>query len=139
LNSLAVSALALLTAQAIKIFTVSPPRPARIIGSGGMPSSHAAFVTCLATQIGITHGINSDFFAITAVFSLITIYDAGGVRRSVGEQAKILNRIITEVNPAELDREKDNIKRELKELIGHTPFEILAGMMLGFIIAILAA
>ena len=104
-----------------------------------MPSSHAAFVTCLATQIGIIHGINSDLFAITAVFSLITIYDAGGVRRSVGEQAKILNRIITEVNPAELDREKDNIKREFKELIGHTPFEILAGMMLGFIIAILAA
>ncbi len=138
MNILLISLLALFTAQIIKIFTVFPPSPGRVFESGGMPSSHSAFVTCLTTQIGFTNGIDSQLFAIAAVFSLITIYDSGGVRRAVGEQAKILNRLITKVELTNLEQEKDNIKREFQELIGHTPFEIIAGVMLGFIIAILA-
>lgn len=138
MNIFLISLLALLTAQTIKIFTVFPPKPGRIFGSGGMPSSHSAFVTCLTTQIGILQGVDSHLFAIAAVFSLITIYDSGGVRRSVGEQAKILNRVINKIDMSSFDKEKDNIKKEFKELVGHTPFEIIAGIMLGFIIALLS-
>ncbi len=137
MNILMISLLALLTAQIIKIFTVFPPQPQRIFGSGGMPSSHSAFVTCLTTQIAFIEGIDSHLFAISAVFSLITIYDSGAVRKAVGEQAKILNRLINTIELTSFEQEKDNIKKEFRELIGHTPFEIIAGIMLGFIIALL--
>ena len=130
---------ALLIAQFLKIFTVFPPRFYRIIGSGGMPSSHAAFVTSLTTMIGIEHGINSDLFAIVTVFSLIIIYDAGGVRRAVGEQANVINRLIQDLDLSRLEEEREYIKSELKELVGHTPFEIFAGIILGIIIGFLAS
>ncbi len=129
--------LALAIAQFLKVFNSYPPRFSRIIGSGGMPSSHSAFVTCLTTTIGLRHGLQSDIFAITAVFALITIYDAGGVRRAVGKQANVLNRILRELDLSRLEENKDLIKEELKELIGHTPFEILAGILLGLIIGLL--
>lgn len=134
---LELSLLSLIIAQFLKIFTVFPPDFSRIIGSGGMPSSHASFVSSLATSIGLKYGFSSDLFAIVTVFSLIIIYDAGGVRRSVGEQAKILNRLIRHLDLKKLDREKEIIKRDLKELVGHTPFEVWAGTFLGILIAIL--
>ncbi len=130
---------ALLVAQALKIFTVFPPRFYRIIGSGGMPSSHAAFVTSLTTMIGIKHGLDSDLFAIVTVFSLIIIYDAGGVRRAVGEQANVINRLVQDLDLSRLEEEREYIKKELKELVGHTPFEIFAGIILGIIIGFLAS
>lgn len=130
--------LALFIAQAIKIFTVFPPKFTRIIGSGGMPSSHAAFVSSLATMIGHKHGLNSDLFAVVMVFSLIIVYDAGGVRRAVGEQANVINRLIQDLDLSRLEEDREYIKNELKELVGHTPFEIFAGILLGIIVGYFA-
>jgi len=134
---LELSILSLIIAQLFKVFTTFPPDITRIIGSGGMPSSHSAFVSALSTSIGIKYGFSSDLFAIVAVFSLITLYDSGGVRRSVGEQARILNHMIMHFELKKLDRDKEVIKKDLKELIGHTPFEVWVGTLLGVIIAII--
>lgn len=103
----------------------------RMIGSGGMPSSHSAFVTSLATSVGLTDGFYSTTFAISVVFAMVVMYDAAGVRRAAGQQAQILNRLIEQWNNYE-KREK-----QLKELLGHTPVEVFAGAVLGIIIAVL--
>lgn len=137
---LTISLLSLFIAQFMKIFTDFPFDLTRIIGSGGMPSSHAAFVSTLSTTIGLKYGFDSDLFAIVTVFSLIIIYDAGGVRRAVGEQANVLNHLIEhlELKTINRNREKEKIIIEdLKELIGHTPFEVLAGAILGISIALI--
>ncbi|MBR5239759.1 MAG: divergent PAP2 family protein [Clostridia bacterium] len=104
----------------------------RCIGSGGMPSSHSSSVCTLATCIGIEHGFASHLFAIVVVFSLIVMYDAAGVRKAAGEQAKILNRIIKK-----FEKQEFQIDKELKELIGHTKPEVWAGALLGILIGIL--
>ncbi|MFI5359197.1 MAG: divergent PAP2 family protein [Halanaerobiales bacterium] len=136
---LAISLLSLFITQVLKIFTVYPFNFSRVIGSGGMPSSHAAFVSTLSTSIGLRYGFRSDLFAIVAVFSLIIIYDAGGVRRAVGEQANVLNKIIRNLDLKQLNRsaDKELIIKDLKELIGHTPIEVLVGTLLGILIALL--
>lgn len=135
----AISLLSLFITQVLKIFTVYPFNFSRVIGSGGMPSSHAAFVSTLSTSIGLRYGFRSDLFAIVAVFSLIIIYDAGGVRRAVGEQANVLNKIIRNLDLKQLNRsaDKELIIKDLKELIGHTPIEVLVGTLLGILIALL--
>lgn len=103
----------------------------RLVGSGGMPSSHTSFTVSLATIIGINIGIESIGFALAVAFSLIVMYDATGVRRATGKQAKILNRLLYH-NKGEI-----HLDEELKELIGHTPFEVIGGAALGFTIAFL--
>lgn len=96
-----------------------------------MPSSHSSFVTSLSTLVGIERGFQSTDFAIVCVFSLIIMYDATGVRRSVGKQAAILNQIIDDV------QHRKPIKHEkLKELVGHTPKEVLFGAILGILVAL---
>jgi len=139
MSILAISLLSLFITQVIKIFTVYPFNFSRVIGSGGMPSSHASFVSTLSTSIGLRYGFRSDLFAIVAVFSLIIIYDAGGVRRAVGEQANVLNKIIRNLDLKQFSRsaDKELIIKDLKELIGHTPIEVLVGTLLGIIIALL--
>ncbi len=105
----------------------------RLIGSGGMPSSHSAFVTSLATGVAIADGFASTSFAISFVLALVVMYDAAGVRRAAGQQARILNRLIE-------DWQTDNAEtrqKRLKELLGHTPAEVFAGAVLGIVIAIL--
>lgn len=134
LNTFSVAFLAMFIAQFLKIFTARPFSVSRIMGSGGMPSSHSSFVSSLATIIGLKYGFQSDLFAITTVFSLITMYDATGVRRAVGKQANILNHLIRDIGANE---NKKVIYGELKELIGHTPKEVLAGAFLGISIALL--
>lgn len=104
----------------------------RFVGSGGMPSSHSSFVTGLATSVGIVKGYDSPEFAFSLVFSLIVMYDAAGVRMAVGKQAKIINAIVDDFQR----RRKDPLnEKRLKELIGHTPVEVLAGAVLGIAIA----
>lgn len=103
----------------------------RMIGSGGMPSSHSAFVTSLAMSVGLKDGFYSTTFAIAVVFAMVVMYDAAGIRRAAGQQAQVLNRLIEQWNNSET-REK-----QLKELLGHTPVEVFAGAVLGVIIAIL--
>ena len=103
-----------------------------IVSSGGMPSAHSAMVSALATSVAMTNGFDSTFFAITVVLALIVMYDAAGVRQSVGQQSVVLNRIILE-----LKRRQPLVKIEadIKELMGHTPFEVIAGGALGILLA----
>ena len=121
-------------AQFLKVFSKRPFNFSRIASSGGMPSSHSSFVTCLATVIGVKHGFNSDLFAVVVVFALIIMYDATGVRRAVGEQAKIINRLIEDLTTGE---KKEMIYKELKELVGHTPVEVLVGAVLGILLGLI--
>jgi hypothetical protein len=103
----------------------------RLFGSGGMPSSHSAFVISLASVTGIDMGLDSPLFGITIAFALVVMYDAAGVRRAAGKQARVLNRLFHH------SEGKLHLDEELKELIGHTPVEVIAGALLGFAIAIL--
>ncbi|OPJ56950.1 divergent PAP2 family protein [Alkalithermobacter paradoxus] len=104
----------------------------RFVGSGGMPSSHSSIVTSLTTAVGLKRGYSSVEFAISLVLALIVMYDAAGVRRAVGKQAQILNTMIEDIHA----HKKDVFTEErLKELVGHTPIEVLAGALLGIIIA----
>ena len=97
-----------------------------------MPSSHSSFVMGLATAVGLTHGWESTYFAICISFSLVIMYDAAGVRRSVGKQAIILNKMVEDIHKK---NKKQLTEKRLKELIGHTPVEVFAGAILGIVLA----
>jgi acid phosphatase family membrane protein YuiD len=101
----------------------------RFLESGGMPSSHTSFVIGLTTAVGKLAGYDAPIFAVSLVFSLIVMYDASGVRRSVGKQAKLLNYLVIE-----LFEHKHLEEEKLKELVGHTPFEVIAGAILGMVV-----
>jgi acid phosphatase family membrane protein YuiD len=102
----------------------------RFVGSGGMPSSHTSFVMSLATSIGKIYGWASPLFAMAICFAFVVMYDAAGVRRAAGYQAKVLNMIIDD-----LAHHKPLGNERLKELLGHTPKEVMAGAILGIVIA----
>ncbi len=102
--------------------------------TGGMPSSHSASVMCLSTMVGIREGFDSLIFGVTLYFSLIIMYDAAGLRRAAGEQAKIINTLIKEVGEG-----KGIENKKLKELLGHTPKEVFTGALLGILIGVLFA
>jgi len=103
-----------------------------LMSSGGMPSSHSSFVTAVTTVIGLTEGFDSPIFALGAIVSLIVMYDASGVRRAAGNQAKVINDLIASI-------ENPNIKldKKLKEMLGHTPVQVAAGAVLGIAIALI--
>jgi len=102
----------------------------RFIGAGGMPSSHSALVVSLATSVGKLEGYDSPIFAVAFTFALIVMYDAAGIRRAAGKQAAVLNDILEQIQT------KRSISEEkLKELLGHTPIEVFAGALLGFVIS----
>lgn len=101
--------------------------------SGGMPSSHSSSVMSLVTVVGLARGVQSIEFAICAIFAAIVMYDAAGVRRAAGTQAKVINKIADNL-------EKDGyeiLEENLKELLGHTPVEVVTGALLGVIVGIL--
>ena len=106
----------------------------KFVSTGGMPSSHTSSVMALVTSVGITEGINSINFAIALVFAVVVMYDAAGVRRSAGQQAKVLNRIVADM--VEKDGKKF-LEKDLKELLGHTPVEVLVGAAVGMGVAYL--
>ena len=123
-------------AQIIKVFTgVFKLRkfsiPALLFGNGGMPSSHSASVTALAISCGLCYGFYSGYFAISLMFAIIVMGDAAGVRRETGEQAKILNRITADLFK---HASPEEINRNLKELVGHTPLQVVIGSALGLAI-----
>ena len=99
-------------------------------GSGGMPSTHSTLVSSLTTLILLEYKLDSVYFAISLIFSLVIIYDSMGVRYQSGEQAKILNDIIKEINFTK----KMTI---LKEKIGHKPIEVLCGILLGISVSLI--
>ncbi len=104
----------------------------RLVSSGGMPSSHSALVTGLATATGRVMGLSSASFAIAVVIASIVMYDAAGVRRAVSIQARILNQMIEEAFQGSPMAEK-----RLRELIGHTPIQVFVGALLGIGVALL--
>jgi len=101
----------------------------RLTGAGGMPSSHSAMVVATTVASGLTVGFDSPFFAISFVLSGIVMYDAAGVRRHAGRHARAINRIVQELKT---EHPLKNIR--LKELIGHSPLEVLAGAVQGLIV-----
>jgi acid phosphatase family membrane protein YuiD len=103
------------------------------IRSGGMPSAHTALVTSLATTVGFLEGFNSPLFGATTVMALIVMYDAAGVRRAVGVQAGILNRILRELK----DRRPKDVEHDVRELLGHTPIQVFYGALVGVVVAVL--
>lgn len=104
-----------------------------LIGTGGMPSSHAAGASCLAAAVGLEYGFESVYFALAASFAIVVMFDAQGVRRAAGKQAQILNKITEDI----YWQGKINENR-LRELVGHTPIEVIVGAILGIVIASVA-
>ncbi len=102
----------------------------KFFSSGSMPSSHSAFVTALVVAVGMVEGVGSTFFAISVVLATVVMYDASGVRRAAGRQARIINQIVLDFY-----KEKQVKTEKLKELLGHTPLEVFVGAILGGVIA----
>ena len=100
------------------------------VGTGGMPSSHAAGVTAMTTSVGLYEGVGSALFCVTLMFTVVVICDAQGVRWCTGKQAEILNKITEDIYW------KKRIQEDrLKELAGHTPIQVLAGIIVGLVVA----
>ena len=98
----------------------------RIMGAGGMPSSHSAVVTGLATLVGKNYGVDSAIFALSLIFAFVVMYDACGIRRAAGKQAKVLNDI---VNTKGLTN--GEVQEKLQEALGHTPVQVFVGALIG--------
>ncbi len=131
-----VSICAWVVAQLLKVF-IALIRRRRIdlglfVSSGGMPSAHSAMVSALAASVAIVEGFSSVAFGIAAIFALVVMYDAAGVRRSVGRQSVVLNRIVQEIR---FRRPVAELERDLREFIGHTQFQVTIGALLGIGIA----
>ena len=105
----------------------------RMIGDGGMPSAHSATVTAVAAMTGLTGGFGSPLFAVACIVAIIVMHDAMGVRLETGKQAKILNEMITLLEA--LGQSKLSMEKKLKEFVGHTPTQVMAGMLLGIAVA----
>ena len=101
----------------------------RLLGAGGMPSSHSAVVCCLSTLIGKNIGFDSAIFGLSVIMSLVVMYDAAGVRRAAGKQAKILNKIVNTPGLA-----VETVHEKLQEVLGHTPVEVFVGALIGILI-----
>lgn len=98
-----------------------------LFATGGMPSSHSATVTAMATSVGLVEGFDTTYFAIAVCFASIVMVDAAGLRRSASKQAKVLNKIMIEIFKEHIGLQSDR----LKEFLGHTPIEVFAGAILG--------
>jgi len=126
--------MAWLVAQTIKV-AIGVAREKRFnfrwfVGSGGMPSSHAATVSALTTAVGLTYGFATPFFAIVFFLAFIIMFDAQGVRRQSGHQAEALNQIIEDIY-----LNKGIQQERLKELLGHTPIQVFIGAAIGILVA----
>ncbi|MGB3691683.1 MAG: divergent PAP2 family protein [Spirulinaceae cyanobacterium] len=135
-NVLLMAVLACLSAQGLKL-VIEWIRHRKVdikylVSTGGMPSAHSALVGALATGVGQTMGWSSPDFAIACLFAVIVMYDAAGVRQAAGKQARILNQIIDEL----FQEDKEFDEERLKELLGHTPFQVLVGLALGIAISL---
>lgn len=126
-------------AQALKVFlTLAISKRfdhTRVFGSGGMPSSHSAMACAMVTTIGFREGFSSTIFGLAFCFAGVVMYDAAGVRRSTGRNAAVINHLIEGLagNGLAFDEER------LKELVGHTPIQVLAGALLGILVGSLIA
>ena len=117
----------------IELITEKNFELSRLVGAGGMPSSHSSFVAALATSVARVSGLGSATFAVAAALALVVMYDAAGVRRASGQHAKLLNWMLDNWYGSDPE---DEFSKKMKELIGHTPLEVLAGAVLGLIIGL---
>ncbi len=138
-RAIAAAVIAWAVAQAVKVLlTLAISKrfdSSRVLGSGGMPSSHSSTVCALVTVIGLQEGLSSPIFALAFCLAGVVMYDAAGVRRSTGRNAAVINRLIEDLG-------KDGFtftEERLKELVGHTPIQVLAGALLGILIGTLLA
>lgn len=136
-NAILVSAatawfIAQLLKVAVSLFVLRKLNLQLIMSSGGFPSSHSSTVSALALGIGKYYGWDSPIFAVSIVFGMIVMYDAAGVRRAAGKQAEVLNQLVER-----LYQGSDLAQERLKELIGHTPFEVFGGVIVGIIVGLL--
>ena len=104
----------------------------RILGAGGMPSSHSAVVVALCTMIGKNYGINSAIFGLAVVFAFVVMYDAAGVRRAAGKQAKLLNKIVQTPGLSGVE-----VTEKLQEVLGHTPIQVFVGAFIGLVVGLI--
>ena len=105
----------------------------RIMGAGGMPSSHTAVVVSLATLVGKYQGVDTPIFAVATIFAFIVMYDAAGVRRAAGKQATLLNKIIETPGLSYLE-----VQEKLVEVLGHSPMQVIVGAILGIVVGLIA-
>lgn len=134
---LALALLAMSSAQAFKFVRSLLRRRGRadftrLVGTGGMPSAHSASVTALAVGVGLSEGWRTSVFGLAAFFALLTMYDATGIRRAAGRQARILNQLVEDLR----EHHTLDVVR-LAELLGHTPLEVLVGALYGAVLALL--
>ena len=104
----------------------------RILGAGGMPSSHSAVVVALSTMIGKAYGVNSAIFGLSIIFAFVVMYDAAGVRRAAGKQAKLLNKIVQTPGLSNVE-----VTERLQEVLGHTPTQVFVGAFIGIIVGLI--
>ena len=104
----------------------------RILGAGGMPSSHSAVVTSLTVLIGKSEGLASPIFALSFIFAMVVMYDAAGVRRAAGKQAHLLNKIIETPGLTNVE-----VQERLVEVLGHTPLQVIVGATIGIIVGLI--
>ena len=104
----------------------------RIMGAGGMPSSHSAVVTSLAVCIGTEYGFDSGIFAIALIMACVVMYDAAGIRRAAGKQARILNKILETPGLTTVE-----VQEKLIEALGHTPIQVFVGAIIGIVVGFL--
>lgn len=104
----------------------------RLVGAGGMPSSHSAIVCSLASCVGKEYGFDSGLFAISLIFAFVVMYDACGVRRAAGKQASILNKILDTPGMSTVE-----VQEKLIEALGHTPVQVFVGAFIGFVVGVL--
>ena len=104
----------------------------RIMGAGGMPSSHSAVVTCLAAMVGKNQGLDTPIFAMSVIFALVVMYDAAGVRRAAGKQARLLNKIVQTPGLSSVQ-----VTEKLVEVLGHTPLQVIVGAIIGIVVGLL--
>lgn len=130
---------AVLTVQLMKVILVWVTERklvlARMLETGGMPSSHSAAVAALATSIGIIHGLGSPYFALAAVLGGIVIYDATGIRRAAGVQAELINELVEELSHLFTEGFQPQV---LKTLLGHTYPQVAVGVLIGILVAVIA-
>lgn len=104
----------------------------RIMGAGGMPSSHSAVVMALSTMIGKNEGFGTPIFAISFAFAMVVMYDAAGVRRAAGKQAQLLNKLVETPGLTGIQ-----VQEKLVEVLGHTPKQVLVGALIGIIVGVI--
>ncbi|MFG6117024.1 divergent PAP2 family protein [Halobacillus sp. MO56] len=139
--------IAILFAQGVKVpirmIATRHFNPGLAFSTGGMPSSHSAAVTALATAVGLQEGFDSSIFGVAAVFSIIVMFDSTGVRRQTGEQAIVLNLLMSDfqrfVDEAKIWNKKQEFEKreELRELLGHQPIEVFFGGLTGILLSII--